>query len=100
MGAFHFEFERHVSLAAAEMSLHLAMFAVEGLVGQVRVRIEVKYVLDEDAYAIVISDGRVGGMVARVFAGLLLRELGEEAFQVLTADEFPAQREHERKVTA
>lgn len=91
MGAFHFEFERQVPLAATEMSLHLAMFAVEGLVGQVRVRIEVKYVLDEDAHAIVISDGRVGEMVARVFAGLLLREFGEEAFQVLTTDEFRAQ---------
>lgn len=80
------------------MSLHLAMFAVEGLVGQVRVRIGLKYVLDEDAHAIVINGGRIGQMVARVFAGLLLREFGEEAFQM--TDESPAQQEHERKVSA
>ena len=98
MGAFRFEFEQHVPLIAAETSLHLAMFAVEGLVGQVRVRIGLKYVLDEDAHAIVINGGRVGQMVALVFAGLLLREFGEEAFQM--ADQSPAQAKHERTVSA
>lgn len=88
MGAFHFAFERHCPLAAAEMSLHLAIFAVEGLVGQVRVRMGVRYVLDEDEHAIVIDGGRVGQMVARVFAGLLLRELGEGAFCMRQSDTF------------
>ena len=83
MGAFHFQFERHVPLDAAEMSLHLAMFAVEGLVGRARVRLAVKYVLDEGAHCIDINGGdRVCRMVVRVFAGLLLREFGEESFQV------------------
>lgn len=101
MGAFHFDFERHVSLAAAEMSLHLAMFAVEGLVGQVRVRMGVKYVLDEGAHAIVIAgSNRVGQMVAKVFAGLLLREFGEDAFCMRESETFPGHLEQERAVPA
>jgi len=35
----HFEFEPTVSLADVEMSLHLAMFAVEGIFGRARVLI-------------------------------------------------------------
>lgn len=83
MGAFHFSFERHVPLAAAEMSLHLAMFAVEGLVGRVRVRMGASYVIDEMSHAIDIDgDKCVTQLVARVFAGLLMREFGEEAFRM------------------
>ena len=100
MGAFHYAFERHVPLAAAEMSLHLAMFAVEGLVGQVRVRMGVRYVLDEDEQAIVIDGGRVGQMVARVFAGLLLREFGEDAFRMRPDVPFPDHLEQENSVPA
>jgi hypothetical protein len=90
MGSFHFAFERHVPLAAAEMSLHLAMFAVEGLVGRVRVRLGANYVLDENSHAIDIDgDKCVTQLVARVFAGLLLREFGEDAFRMhrLTSDQ-------------
>lgn len=83
MGAIHFVFDRSIPLFEAEMSLHLAMFAVEGLVGQARVRLGVKYILDHAAHAIVIeSRNRVSQTVAKVFAGLLLRELGEDAFTV------------------
>lgn len=100
MGAFHFAFERHCSLTAAEMSLHLAIFAVEGLVGQVRVRMGVRYVLDENEHAIVIDGGRVGQMVARVFAGLLLRELGQGAFCIRESDTFSHHLEEIRTVPA
>ena len=83
-----FVFEPDVSLAEAEMSLHLAMFAVEGLIGRVRVRLEAKYHLDESNRTISI-DTRVpvGRMIAQVFTGLLLREFGESAFHVERADE-------------
>lgn len=100
MGAFHFDFERHVPLASAELSLHLAMFAVEGLVGQVRVRMSVKYVLDEDQHSIVVEGDRVAQMVARVFAGLLLREYGEDAFRMRSEVSGTHQLEQERPVLA
>jgi hypothetical protein len=83
MGAFRFAFERHIPLAAVETSLHLAMFAVEGLVGRVRVRLGANYVVNESDHAIDINgDERVVQLIARVFAGLLLREHGEDSFRV------------------
>jgi hypothetical protein len=83
-----FVFEPGISLAEAEMSLHLAMFAVEGLIGRVRVRLDAKYHLDETNRTLVIDAHRPAGrMIARVFTGLLLRELGEGAFHVERADE-------------
>lgn len=80
-GSFLFAFEPHVPLADAEMSLHLAMFAVEGLAGRVRVRLDASYQVDAENHVIRIDGNtRVGQMIARVFAGLLLREYGEDAF--------------------
>jgi hypothetical protein len=82
-GSFVFVFEPHVPLAEAEMSLHLAMFAVEGLAGRVQVRLDANYQVDADKHVIAIDgSNRVGQMIAHVFAGLLLREFGEDAFHI------------------
>ncbi|GIW56291.1 MAG: hypothetical protein KatS3mg082_2752 [Nitrospiraceae bacterium] len=82
-GSFLFRFEPHVPLAHAEMSLHLAMFAVEGLAGRARVRLDATYQINAESHVIRIDGStRVGQMIARVFAGLLLREFGEDAFCV------------------
>ena len=91
-----FAFEPGISLAEAEMSLHLAMFAVEGLIGRVRVRLDAKYHLDESNRAIVIDTLRPAGrMIARVFTGLLLREFGEGAFCVERANKLLQHQPHE-----
>ncbi len=80
--SFLFVLESNVPLAEAEMSLHLAMFAVEGLAGRVRVRMDAHYRVDEDGHAILIDGrNRVGRLVARILAGLLQREFGEGSFQ-------------------
>jgi hypothetical protein len=82
-GSILFVFEPHVPLAEAEMSLHLAMFAVEGLAGRVQVRLDANYQVDADKHVIAIDGGnRVGQMIAHVFAGLLFREFGEDAFHI------------------
>jgi hypothetical protein len=82
-GSILFRFEPHVPLAEAEMSLHLAMFAVEGLAGRVQVHLNANYQIDAEKHTIAIDGhSRVGRMIARVFAGLLLREFGEDAFSV------------------
>ncbi|MEO2034847.1 MAG: hypothetical protein ABGZ35_22430 [Planctomycetaceae bacterium] len=80
---FRFEFEPSVPLTDPEMSLHLALFAVEGVFGRANVRLDAEYQIDETQHAIVI-DGttEVGALVVRVFTGLLLREFGEDAFRV------------------
>lgn len=82
-GSILFVFEPHVPLAEAEMSLHLAMFAVEGLAGRVQVRLDGNYQVDGEGHAIAIDgSNRVGQMIACVFGGLLLREFGEDAFHI------------------
>lgn len=83
---FRFEFEPAVSLTDAEMSLHLALFAVEGLFGQARVRLEARYRLEAAQHAILVEGGtEVGAAVVQVFTSLALREFGETAFQVRRA---------------
>ncbi len=78
-----FEFDSEVSLADAEMTLHLAMFAVEGVFGRARVRLDAEYVLDEESCGITVDTRtEVGAMIVRVFTGLLLREFGEESFRL------------------
>ena len=80
---YRFDFEPSVPLPEAEMSLHLAMFAVEGLFGEARVRLEASYHLDEPNRAVTV-DGttEVGAAVLKVFTRLLGREFGEDAFRV------------------
>jgi hypothetical protein len=80
---FRFQFDNDVPLVEAEMSLHLSIYAVEGLFGQAHVRLEASYYLDEP-HRVIIVDGTsdVGSAVVRVFTNLLLREFGEDSFRV------------------
>ena len=93
---FRFQFESDVPLEEAEMSLHLAIFAIEGLWGQARVRLDAGYVLDKEGHALVI-DGthEVGSTLVRVFTGLILREFGEDAFYVERVEALPHSELHE-----
>jgi hypothetical protein len=80
---YRFEFAADVPLSEAEMTLQLATIALEGLVGQARVRLDVTYHLDQPRRTIIV-DGttHVGAALVRVFTGLALREFGEDAFCV------------------
>ena len=81
--AYRFEFDESVELAEAEMTLHLAMIALEGLFGRAAVRLDARYRLDEAAGAIVVdASTSVGAALVRVFTTLLTREFGDEAFDV------------------
>lgn len=78
-----FQIDPSVPLEEAEMSLHLAMFAVEGLVGSARIRLDVRYYVDEPRRVIIVDgSNEVAGAVVRVFTNLLLREFGEDSFLV------------------
>jgi hypothetical protein len=78
-----FVFGPDVPLAAVEETLHLAQFAVEGLAGRARVRLDAGYRVDPAGHAIAV-DGTtpVGRLVVKIFVGFLLREFGEAAFRV------------------
>ncbi|HMO16352.1 MAG TPA: hypothetical protein PKA83_19700 [Pirellulaceae bacterium] len=82
-GVFRFSLDRRVSLDDAEMTLHLAMLAAEGLYGSPRVAMEFRYELHALENAIdVDGETEVGTSVARIFAGLLLRQFGEGGFRI------------------
>jgi len=94
--AFRFEFEPLVSLESAELSLHLAMYAVEGLYGEARVRLDTSYHLDEARRSITVDGGtEVGAAIVKVFTRLLTREFGEDGFRVRRADKCAAPAEDE-----
>lgn len=99
--AYRFEFRSDVSLSDAEKSLHLALFAVEGIFGRAQIRLDARYVLDEDGHAVVLDTTTLIGETAlRVFTGLLLREFGEDDFSVRRADSLPRDLPQERTVPA
>lgn len=78
-----FQFDSDVSLEDAEMSLHLAMFAVEGLFGRACVRLDAEYAVNEQDRVIEVDASTdVGATIVRVFTGLLLREFGEDSFEI------------------
>lgn len=81
--AICFRLQPSVLLSTAEEALQLARFAVEGLVGQVRVRTEAQCLKNEASHAMVINvSSPTGLLVALIFAGLLSRQFGEDAFSV------------------
>lgn len=82
-GVFRFQFDPLVPLAEAETTLHLAMYAVEGLFGRVRVRLEAAYHADEPRNVLIV-DGTalVGAVLVAVFTSLALHEFGDDAVHV------------------
>ncbi|MFO0911489.1 MAG: hypothetical protein U0795_00910 [Pirellulales bacterium] len=80
---FRFEIAPETSIEEAEMTLQLSIFAVEGLCGVARMRLDFGYHVDEEHRSIVVdATTKVGMWVLQVFTNLLVREFGEESFQV------------------
>jgi len=80
---YRFGFVPTVPLTEAELTLHLAIYAAEGLHGEAQVRLEVSYQLDRAANAILVDGGNeVGAALVKVFTHLLIRQFGEDGFQV------------------
>lgn len=86
-GIWRFRFDGQVPLTEVELTLHLALFAVEGLFGPARVRLDASYHLDDAGHALIVTGrGEVGEAVARIFTALALREFGEDAISVRRVD--------------
>jgi hypothetical protein len=80
---YRFEIDPSVDLADAQMSLHLAMIAMEGLFGTAGVQLDARHWVDEPGRALLIDGStKVGQALARVLATLLSREFGEELIVV------------------
>ena len=86
-GVFHFSFTPDISLDEAEMTLHLATFAAEGMYGKARVRLDFNYHVESERRLIFVDGTKeVGAAIVQAFAGLLLREFGEDAFSIERAN--------------
>lgn len=83
VGVFRFSFSSDVPLDEVEMTLQLASFAVEGLFGMARVHLDFAYFVDAPHHTIFVDGTKdVGATIVQAFVGLLLREIGEDAFRV------------------
>lgn len=81
--AIYFRLQPSIPFSSAEDILHLARFVVEGLVGLDRVSTEATCLKNEASHALVINISRPTGLlVALIFAGLLSRQFGADAFSV------------------
>lgn len=89
---YRFEFEPDVSITEAEMTLHLSLFAAEGLFGEARVRMDATYTADEPNRCFVVdATTAVGSGVVRIFTALLMREFGGDSFRVRRVEPAPAE---------
>ncbi len=80
---YRFQFVQGVDPLEAEATLQLSILAVEGLVGEARVRMDISYLLDAPRSAIVVDGSTpTGDALVRIFTALITREFGAEAFRV------------------
>ena len=90
---YRYIFEPAVSLAEVHDSLAMSIFAAEGIHGQAQVRLDAGYAMDEDARACVVDAATpVGLTFAQIFTGLLVRQFGEDAFEVERVEGAPRER--------
>jgi hypothetical protein len=81
--ACRFKFPEGTDGVTIEGHLALAVIAAECTFGKPRVRISAAYCLSKDKPHLAIDvSTEVGELIAQVFTGLVMRELGEEAFVV------------------
>src|SRR4051794_27910635 len=80
---YRYAFTPSVPTEEIEVSLLLAILAVESLHGESQVRLDAAHYLDAGGYACVIdAQTPVGQDLNRLFTGFLRREFGEDAFKV------------------
>ena len=78
-----FTFPPGINRSGIEGQLAQAIISAECLFGQARARLDAAYVMSSDGRRLVLDvSNEVGEYIARLFTGLLIRELGEEGFSV------------------
>jgi hypothetical protein len=88
--AYRYKFLEKVDVLDAEITLHLAIIAAEGLYGEARVRMDAGYAIDESIHTIVVDASTpVGQDVCAMFMHFLLRQHGPEAFNVRRVEGLP-----------
>ena len=84
-----FEFPEEIDREATEGRLSLAIVATECMFGRARVRLNAAYLMSDDGRKVAVDVSTdVGENIAQLFTGLLIRDMGEEAFSVERAERF------------
>ena len=90
---YRYRFCQGVSLREAEDDLFLAMLAAEGLYGPARIRLDAAYYMDESIRAIVVDASTpVGQDINGIFVAFLIRQFGQDAFDVKRVEPLPVAR--------
>ncbi|TWT30135.1 hypothetical protein [Blastopirellula retiformator] len=80
---YRFTFARSVEQEDVQAAIVLALFGVESLHGRARIRLDAAHHFDFAHRACVIdASNEVGVDLSRLFTGFLLREIGDDGFQV------------------
>lgn len=78
-----FTFSDTVPMAGVDETLLMAVVAAEGIHGRARVRLDVKFATNAEGRTCTVSaDSEAGQSVAKIFAELLVLEIGDGAFEV------------------
>ena len=81
--AYRYWFSPEVALGDIAETLHLSLYAAEGIHGRTRVRLEVGYEIDREARICTVNAATpVGETVVQIFTSYLAREFGEDSFSV------------------
>jgi len=80
---YRFTFMPAIDLTEVEATLHLAVLATEGLLGESRVRMETSFHVDQPRSVILVDGGTTAGnAIVRIFTAFVTREFGADAFTV------------------
>jgi len=80
---YRFKFTSSIDITDVEDSLLLSVYATEGVHGTAKVRMDGEFHVDRERRSCVVdATTPVGQMIARVFTGFLVREFGEQSFEV------------------
>jgi hypothetical protein len=84
--AYRYRFTPEVPAEEIEVSLLMAVLATESLHGETQVHLDAGHAFDaEDRTCVIDAGTQVGRDLNRLFAGLVRREFGEDAFRVQRA---------------
>ncbi|MCK9554992.1 hypothetical protein M0R36_04145 [bacterium] len=81
MRVCRFKFKQKVSKEQIEELITFAVISAECTYGQAKVRLNASY-LASDSKAVIDVSSPVGEHIAEIFTGLLIRDYGEQSFDV------------------
>jgi hypothetical protein len=87
---YRYVFTEHIPFGEVEDTLQLALITLESLHGEVRVRLDARYAVEESKRACVIdASTEVGQQLNEIFLGYLRREFDDDAFEVKRVESEP-----------